>query len=134
VSGVAPVSFDDHFTQATLFWASMTQVERTHIVEAFTFELGKVYEQSVKERELAVLACVDAQLCAGGFSQPVEHQTDLALTVAELAQGVERLLSRTGHNDLVVSPVALTQLRLHASARPRVVRQQHNRLTHQPPI
>ncbi|GAA4355981.1 catalase [Angustibacter luteus] len=74
VSDVAPVSFDDHFTQATLFWASMTDVEKTHIVEAFTFELGKVYEQSVKERELAVLACVDAQLCAAvaeGLGLPV---------------------------------------------------------------
>jgi catalase len=74
VSDAATVSFDDHFTQATLFWASMTDVERTHIVEAFTFELGKVYEQAVKERELAVLARVDAQLCsavAAGLGLPV---------------------------------------------------------------
>jgi catalase len=60
----APVSFDDHFSQATLFWASLSEVERAHVVEAFTFELGKVYEQAVKERELGVLACVDARLCA----------------------------------------------------------------------
>ena len=48
----APVSFEDHFSQATLFWMSMTDIERTHIVEAFTFELGKCYEQAIKEREL----------------------------------------------------------------------------------
>ncbi len=59
-----PVSFDDHFTQATLFYRSMTPVEQAHIIEAFTFELGKVYEQAIKERELAVLANVDADLCA----------------------------------------------------------------------
>jgi len=59
-----PVSFDDHFSQATLFYRSLTQLEQTHIVEAFTFELGKVYEQRIKERELAVLANVDADLCA----------------------------------------------------------------------
>ena len=53
---------------------------------------------------------------------------------AEPAKDINRLFSGPGHDDLVVSPVALTQLRLHASARPRVVRQQHNRLTHQPPI
>ncbi len=59
-----PVSFDDHFSQATMFYRSMTAVEQDHIVEAFTFELGTVYEQSIKERELGVLANVDADLCA----------------------------------------------------------------------
>ena len=37
-----PASFDDHFSQATLFYRSLTAVEQAHIVEAFTFELGKV--------------------------------------------------------------------------------------------
>ena len=60
----APVSFDDHFSQATLFFRSLTPVEQSHMVEAFTFELGKVFEQEIKERELAVLADVDADLCA----------------------------------------------------------------------
>ena len=59
-----PVSFEDHFSQATMFWASMSPVERTHIVEAYTFELGKCYEQSIKERMLANLAAIDADLCA----------------------------------------------------------------------
>ncbi|MFC0062166.1 catalase [Umezawaea endophytica] len=59
-----PVSFDDHFTQATLFWLSMSAVEKAHIVEAFTFELSKVYEMAIRERELAVLANVDGELCA----------------------------------------------------------------------
>jgi catalase len=59
-----PVSFDDHFSQPAMFYRSMTPVEQAHIVEAFTFELGKVYDQAIKERELAVLANVDADLCA----------------------------------------------------------------------
>jgi catalase len=59
-----PVSFDDHFTQPAMFYRSLTAVEQAHIVEAFTFELGKVYEQAIKERQLAVLADVDADLCA----------------------------------------------------------------------
>ncbi len=33
-------------------------------MEAFTFEFGKFYEQVIKERELAVLANVDTDLCA----------------------------------------------------------------------
>ncbi len=60
----APASFDDHFSQATLFYRSLSTVEQDHLAEALTFELGKVYEQAIKQRELEVLANVDADLCA----------------------------------------------------------------------
>ena len=60
----SPASFDDHFSQATLFYRSLTAVEQAHVQEAYTFELGKVYEQSVKEAQLAVLGNVDTELCA----------------------------------------------------------------------
>jgi catalase len=59
-----PVSFDDHFTQPRLFFRSLTPIERTHVVDAFVFELGKCYEQAIKERYLQVLANVDPELCA----------------------------------------------------------------------
>jgi catalase len=59
----APLSFADHFTQAAMFYRSLTPVEQDHLIAAFTFELGKCYEKSVKERELAVLAKVDTELC-----------------------------------------------------------------------
>lgn len=68
-----PVSFDDHFSQATMFYRSLTPIEQAHLAEAFTFELGKVYEQAIKERELEVLANVDADLCrqvAAGLGLP----------------------------------------------------------------
>ena len=60
----APASFDDHFTQATLFYRSLQPVEQAHVADAFIFELGKCYEQAIKERAVAVLANVDAELCA----------------------------------------------------------------------
>jgi catalase len=59
-----PLSFDDHFTQPAMFYRSLSAIEKVHVVEAFTFELGKCYEQSIKERELEVLANVDADLCS----------------------------------------------------------------------
>ena len=55
-----PASYDDHFSQARLFWRSMSPVEQEHIVNAYTFELGKCYEQAVKERQLIALANIDA--------------------------------------------------------------------------
>jgi catalase len=57
-------SFDDHFSQARLFWKSMSPVEQEHIVAAYSFELGKCYEQAVKQRQLECLANIDATLCA----------------------------------------------------------------------
>ena len=71
-----PESFDDHFTQAAMFYRSLSDIEKMHIVEAFTFELGKCYEQTIKERELQVLANVDAGLCAqvaAGLGLPAPH-------------------------------------------------------------
>ncbi|MFF0557996.1 catalase [Streptomyces sp. NPDC004266] len=61
----APASFADHFSQPRMFWLSMTPAEREHIIAAYTFELGKCYEQAVKERTLKVLARIDPQLCEG---------------------------------------------------------------------
>jgi catalase len=59
----APISFADHFSQATLFYRSLSPVEQAHVIDAITFELGKCYEKSIKERELEVLAKVDSDLC-----------------------------------------------------------------------
>ncbi|KUI31428.1 catalase [Mycobacterium sp. GA-2829] len=60
----APASYDDHFTQVTMFYRSLSPAEQAHVAEAYTFELGKCYEQAIKERQLAVLANIDADLCA----------------------------------------------------------------------
>ncbi len=70
----APASFADHFSQARMFWLSMSAVEQEHIISAYTFELGKCFEKPVKERQLRALAMIDPQLCASvavGLGLPV---------------------------------------------------------------
>ena len=57
-------SFDDHFSQATLFVRSLSEVEREHLTRAYTFELGKCYEEAIRLRQLQCLANIDADLCA----------------------------------------------------------------------
>jgi catalase len=57
-----PERFADHYTQATLFWNSQTPVEKAHIVRGFRFELTKVQVPSIRERVVAMLANVDAEL------------------------------------------------------------------------
>ncbi|MFI9647659.1 catalase [Streptomyces sp. NPDC052040] len=74
----APESFADHFSQPRRFWLSMSPVEREHIIGAYTFELGKCYEQAVKERALLVLANIDPELCrqvAAGLGLPAPEAT-----------------------------------------------------------
>jgi catalase len=55
-------SFGDHFTQATLFWNSLSEAEKRHLVAAAQFELGKVDHMHVRERVVALLANVDGDL------------------------------------------------------------------------
>ena len=60
-----PASFDDHFSQAGLFFRSLSPVERDHVVAAYTFELSRCYELVIRQRQLAVLGLIDADLVAG---------------------------------------------------------------------
>lgn len=57
-------SFDDHFSQAALFWNSQSPAEKDHIVAAFRFELSKVEVAGVRQRVVDNLAHVDAKLAA----------------------------------------------------------------------
>jgi catalase len=66
---------DDEYAQATMFWHSMTEVEQDHIVDAFTFELGKCDVTAVVERMLERLTLIDADLARRvgvGLGIPVE--------------------------------------------------------------
>ncbi|HEX2130136.1 MAG TPA: catalase [Actinophytocola sp.] len=71
-------SFKDYYSQATLFWNSMSDVEREHIVAAFRFELGKCVDTGVRARVVEQLNQVDhelaIQVAAGvGVSPPAEE-------------------------------------------------------------
>ena len=61
VRGRSP-SFDDHFSQATLFWNSQTTAEKDHIVATFRFELSKVELSEIRQRMVDNLAHVDIKL------------------------------------------------------------------------
>ncbi len=57
-----PEKFADHFSQATLFWNSQTDIEKNHIVAAYRFELTRVQTPAVRERVVALLRNVDETL------------------------------------------------------------------------
>ncbi|MGL6251168.1 MAG: catalase-related domain-containing protein, partial [Billgrantia desiderata] len=56
-------SFGDHYSQATLFWNSQTEVEKEHIIAAYTFELSKVQRPWIRERVIKeILPNIDLEL------------------------------------------------------------------------
>jgi len=55
-------SFHDHFSQATLFYNSQSDAEKTHIVNAFSFELGKLEVDAIRKRMVGNLTQVDKSL------------------------------------------------------------------------
>ncbi len=66
-------TFSDHFSQATLFWNSLSPIEKDHLVKAAHFELGKVMNKAVKERMVDLFNNVDhklAKIVASGIGLP----------------------------------------------------------------
>jgi len=55
-------TFADHYSQARLFWRSMTPPEQHHIVNAFTFELSKVATVAIRTRMLGHLQVIEPEL------------------------------------------------------------------------
>ncbi|MGH2883067.1 MAG: catalase, partial [Solirubrobacteraceae bacterium] len=92
-------SFKDHYSQATLFWNSMSDWEQQHIADALQFELGKVEREYIRERMVEQLTHVDhglaTQVAAGlGLEAPGETERNQgrsspALSQADQAQTVE---------------------------------------------
>ncbi|QUH02720.1 catalase [Saccharopolyspora erythraea] len=70
-------SFQDHYSQATLFWNSMAPWEKDHIVAAFRFELGKVDHHHVREAAVEQINHIDHGLARAvaegiGVTPPAE--------------------------------------------------------------
>jgi len=58
-------SFGDHFSQARLFFHSMSPNEQQHIIKAYSFELGKVEREYIRARQVnEILANIDLKLAA----------------------------------------------------------------------
>jgi catalase len=95
---VRSASFSDHFSQASLFWRSMSETEQQHIVDAYSFELSKVERVFIRERQVKeILAHIDPLL---------------ALRVAEnLGIDLDSTSAATSGDSAQISP-ALSQVNL----------------------
>jgi catalase len=75
-------SFDDHFSQASLFWASQGPIEKENITRAFQRELWQVRAPNIRQSVVDNLAHVDARL-----ARRVAHALGIAAPDAKAAAG-----------------------------------------------
>jgi catalase len=73
-------TFADHYSQARLFFRSMSEPEQRHIVSALAFELGKVETMNIRTRMLGHLAIIDPSL---------QQQVEAALGMPGKADAIE---------------------------------------------
>lgn len=55
-------SFRDHFSQATAFYKSISEIEQKHIINAFSFELSKVKREEIRQNVVDMFANVDEKM------------------------------------------------------------------------
>ena len=84
-------SFKDFFSQARLFWNSMSPPEKQHITDAFIFELGKVNSKSVRQQVADMLVNIDKELAVRvadgiGVDRPTGEQVNVNASSPALSQ------------------------------------------------
>ncbi|SFS77543.1 catalase [Paenibacillus sp. 453mf] len=57
-------SFEDFYSQALLFWNSMSEPEKKHLISAFQFELGKVQRMEVRQQVIHLLMNIAPELAS----------------------------------------------------------------------
>lgn len=110
-----PERFADHYTQATLFWNSQSSVEKSHIINAFRFELTRVQTPAIRERVVSMLLNVSADLAeavaAGLGMKTLPSAQPKALVknpVPEIALSTSlSLLARPGNGSIAARRVAI---------------------------
>ncbi|WP_412059757.1 catalase [Metabacillus idriensis] len=113
-------SFKDHFSQAKLFWNSMTEVEKQHIISAFRFELGKVKSKDVQQQVVSMISSIDNKLAkevaAGIGAEVSKDSTDSGVTNSSDALSQEKtikipdtrkvaVLAENGYNASELNPL-----------------------------
>lgn len=94
-------SFQDQFSQARLFWKSLTPPEQEHLVEAAHFELGKVETMAVRERVVEWFNEIDHELAtrvAAGIGVAAPSNGVGAAVAKTVEKVVDKVTSNTeGH-------------------------------------
>lgn len=88
-------SFYDFFSQPRLFWNSMTDIEKHHLIETFNFHLGYVKSAEIRQKVIDMFGHVDTAMAAAmaesaGVNPPSSKQVAVtakspSLSIADTA-------------------------------------------------
>ncbi|MDQ0245573.1 catalase [Bacillus fengqiuensis] len=99
-------SFKDHYSQATLFWNSMSEVEQQHIIKAFRFEVGKVKSKDVQQQVVDMFSNVDPylaeQIAVGVGAKPPVNTKGSGVTLSSPALSQENTIKVPGTRKVAV--------------------------------
>src|SRR5699024_8053581 len=55
-------SFQDCFSQPRIFWNSMSPIEKQHLIESLSYQIGRVINESVRQQSVDLLVNVDKDM------------------------------------------------------------------------
>ncbi|MFB5663435.1 catalase [Alteribacillus sp. HJP-4] len=101
-------SFKDHFSQATMFWNSMSDPEKEHLKEAFSFELGKLGSESIQQQVVDMFANVSRELAvdvanAIGVKEPEGGGSEVTKASPALSQENTKHTAETRKVGVIIS-------------------------------
>ncbi|GAB6931017.1 catalase [Paenibacillus sp. JCM 10914] len=116
-------SFKDHYSQAAMFWNSMSEVEQQHIVAAFQFELGKLERKEIRQQVVDMFANVNSELAkrisdgigtippqsAGSASTESSPALSMMNTIKSTATRKVAVIAANGYTDEL--PIIIEQLK-----------------------
>lgn len=84
-------SFNDFFTQPRIFWNSLSPVEKQHTIDAFSYQLGSVKSESVRQQNVNVLVNIDKEMASTiadniGVKRPTGNHVDISTSYPSLSQ------------------------------------------------
>jgi catalase len=102
--------FKDFFSQAKLFWNSMTEPEKEHIIKAFHFEVGKIIDPEIRKAVVEVFNNVDGDLAiqiAKGVGVPAPEQKGGSQVTKESPNVSQERTEHTAKNSIKSRKIAI---------------------------
>lgn len=87
---VQSAGFEDHFSQARMYWNSLSDLERDDLLQTFAYHLGKVASAETRTRTVEMFCNVDRDLACAladeiGVDRPAGDHVDSDLTSPALS-------------------------------------------------
>lgn len=91
VTREVPEKFYDYFTQPRIFWNSLTPIEKQHMIEALSYQIGSCKSESVRQQNVDLLVNVDKEMATIvadniGVNRPTGDHVPVSTSYPSLSQ------------------------------------------------